>query len=128
MLSPARCKFPGDYWKGFRQMRIRYVDVLFVLALLTMAAPAWGRTDIATLTFAKSVRIGSTTLDPGTYNIRGDESSGKLDVEKDGKTVAQVSCRWVALDTKSPADEVMVKNDAVQQIRFEGRAAAAQVE
>jgi len=109
-------------------MKIRYFEVLFVLFLVGIVSAAFGRTNVATLTFQKTVHIGGNILNPGTYNIRGDESSNKLEFEKDGKVVAQVACHWMQLDTRSPADEVIMNNDAVQQIRFEGRTAAAQID
>jgi hypothetical protein len=109
-------------------MKIRYFDVLLFLFLAGIVTSAFGRTNVATLTFQKTVHIGATILNPGTYNVRGDESGNKLEFEKDGKVVAQVQCRWTQLDVKSPADEVIMNNEAVQQVRFEGRTAAAQIE
>jgi hypothetical protein len=109
-------------------MKIRYIDVLLFLFLAGIVTSAFGRTNVATLTFQRTVRLGATTLDPGTYNIRGDDAANKVEFEKDGKIVAQVQCHWTQLDVKSPADEVIMNNDAIQQIRFEGRTAAAQIE
>jgi hypothetical protein len=109
-------------------MRIRFCDVLLAAAILAIVAPTWGRTDTATLSFQKPVHVGSAMLDSGNYQIRADESSKQLEIEKDGKIVAQVPCHWIQLDSKSPADEVIVSKDTVQQIRFEGRTAAAQID
>ncbi len=107
-------------------MKIRYSDLLFAAAVLTMAAPAWAHTDTATLTFDKSVHIGSTMLDPGSYKVRGEENSAQLEVERNGKVIAQVPCHWIQLDKKSPGDEALLNNGTIQQIRFGGRLAAAQ--
>jgi hypothetical protein len=110
-------------------MRNRYYDILFVAGLLTITAPLWGeRTDVANLRFEKPVHFGAKTLDAGDYVIRGPESSKQLEVVKDGKVVAEVPCHWVQLDQRSPADEALMKNDSVNEIRFEGRTAAAKID
>jgi hypothetical protein len=109
-------------------MKIRYCDLLFASAVLTMAAPAWAHTDTAMLTFDKSVHIGTTMLDPSSYKVRADENASQIEVERNGKVVAQIPCHWIQLNSKSPSDEAVIDNDSIQQIRFEGRAAAAQFE
>lgn len=109
-------------------MKIRYRDLLFAAAILSMAAPAWAHTDTATLTFDKPVHIGSTMLDPGSYKVRGEENSAQLAIERNGKVVAEVPCHWIQLDSKSASDEALLDNGNVQQIRFGGRIAAVQFE
>ena len=109
-------------------MKIRYADLLFASAILAMAAPAWGHTDTAMLTFDKPAHIGSTTLNAGSYKVRADENGKQLEFERDGKVVAQIPCHWVQLNNKSQNDEALVNNDTVQEIRFGGRTAAAQID
>ena len=107
-------------------MKIRYYDLLLATAVLAIAAPAWAHTDTATLTFDKSAHIGSTILSPGSYQVRAEENGTQIEFTKDGKVVAQIPCHWIQLNSKSQDDEALVDNDAVQEIRFEGRTAAAQ--
>jgi hypothetical protein len=107
-------------------MKIRYYDLLLATAVLTIAAPAWARKDNATLTFDKTAHVGSTMLAPGSYQVHAEENGQQVEFVKDGKVVAQIPCHWIQLNSKSPSDEALVDNDAIQEIHFEGRTAAAQ--
>jgi hypothetical protein len=107
-------------------MKIRYYDLLLATAVLAIAAPAWAHTDTATLTFDKSAHIGSTILSAGSYQVRADENGTQVEFTKDGKVVAQIPCHWIQLNSKSQNNEALIDDDAVQEIRFEGRIAAVQ--
>jgi hypothetical protein len=109
-------------------MKIRYYDLLLTTAVVAIAAPAWARTDTATLTFGKTAHVGSTMLAPGSYKVRAEENGKQIEFEKDGKVIAQIPCHWIQLNAKPQNDEALVDNDTVQEIRFEGRTAAAQID
>ncbi len=109
-------------------MKIRYADLLFASAILAMAAPAWAHTDTAMLTFDKPAHIGSTVLDPGNYKVRAEENGKQIEIEKNGKVIAQVPCHWTQLNAKPQNDEAVIDNNTIQEIHFAGRNTAAQID
>ena len=103
------------------------------LAILFLAAPIWARaervrTDTAQWDTLQATMVGTTKVKPGDYQLQAQETKDTLDVLSNGKVVAQVPCRWIALSEKANDTEVMMNKNEVVQIQFRGRTEAIQLE
>jgi len=69
----------------------RIVVVVMVGALMSVAA--FAKTQKHRVTFDNDIKVNGTLVKKGTYEIKFDEESGQLSINKNGKTVAQTMAK-----------------------------------
>ena len=80
----------------------------FVLLALTGAA-AFAKTRMGTVTFSSDIKVNGTLVKKGEYELKFDEKTNELSVEKGGKVVVKTAARIEKLDRK-------VKSNAIRTI------------
>ena len=109
-------------------MRIRVSTLFIALSALLITIPAWAaHLDATQFTPATQTTIGTATLSPGSYELRAQEGSNRLQIVQEGKVISEVPCQWEQLPQKARENEVLTSNNAVQEIHFSGRTAAVKV-
>ena len=103
-------------------MKLRMGLGSMVLAALVVAAPAWARTDAATMDVMRPMTVAGTnvTLQPGHYEFRVKPEDTHVQIWKGNKTVADVPCQWVPLNSKATDTEVLSNNNQIQEIEIKG--------
>ena len=69
----------------------RIVVVVMIGALASVAA--FAKTHKSRVTFENDIKVNGTLVKKGTYEIKFDEESGQLSINKNGKTVAQTMAK-----------------------------------
>lgn len=105
-------------------MRIRTSLFVAVLCMLALSSPAWAKNLSFHTRFNHLTKIATASLKPGQYRLVADESTGRMNVVRYGKVVAQVKGQWVNLKKKSQYSEVMSNRYHVQEVRFAGHSRA----
>ena len=77
----------------------RIVVVVMVGALTSVAALA--KVHKHTVTFDSDVKVNGTLVKKGTYDVKFDDATGQLSINKNGKTVAQTMTKLEARDKKA---------------------------
>ena len=103
-------------------MKLRMGLGSMVLAALAVAAPAWARTDAATMDVMRPMTVAGTnvTLQPGHYEFRVKPEDTHVQIWKGNKTVADVPCQWVPLSSKATDTVVLSNNNQIQEIEIKG--------
>ena len=108
-------------------MGLKSNRLLITLALLAMAAPVWAHTRTATAYLIDTTTIGATTLKPGEYQFKVEESATQLQVMQDNKVVARVPVQWVQLPNKATGTQVVLNNKQITEVDFGGSTQAVQI-
>ena len=108
-------------------MRSSLKYVLAAASLAIIVSPAWARTDSMDLSVDHPFVVGTTTLQPGTYEVKADEDKDMLQVQQDGKTVATVQGHWAKLAHKPDYSSAQYNGNALQEVSFEGNSMEFQV-
>jgi hypothetical protein len=103
----------------------KYLMTLGAVAALSL--PVMARPESATMVISNPTQIGTTQLEPGTYEIRASEGQDHVTVLKNGKTVADVPVQWIQLEKKAANSEVVTSENRVTEIDFGGKTGAAQI-
>ena len=82
----------------------RIVVVVMVGALLSVAA--FAKTQKQRVTFENDIKVNGTLVKKGTYEVKFDEESGQLSINKNGKTVAQTMAKLEARAKKANGFQV----------------------
>ncbi|HEU4435083.1 MAG TPA: hypothetical protein VFR51_16980 [Pyrinomonadaceae bacterium] len=69
----------------------RIVVVVMVGALMSVAA--FAKTQKHTVTFENDIKVNGAVVKKGAYEIKFDEETGQLSINKNGKTVAQTMAK-----------------------------------
>jgi len=77
----------------------RIVVVVMVGALMSVAA--FAKTQKHTVTFENDIKVNGTVVKKGTYEIKFDDETGQLSINKNGKTVAQTMAKLEARAKKA---------------------------
>ena len=77
----------------------RIVVVIMVGALMSVAA--FAKTQKSRVTFENDIKVNGTLVKKGTYEVKFDEESGQLSINKNGKTVAQTMAKLEARAKKA---------------------------
>ena len=77
----------------------RMVVVLMVAALTSVGALA--KVHKQKVTFESDIKVNGTLVKKGTYDVKFDDESGQLSIEKSGKVVAQATAKLEARDKKA---------------------------
>jgi hypothetical protein len=106
-------------------MKVNWRNVLGSAALMAMALPVWAHTDSVSYVTAQPTTIGGYQLAPGSYELKADNSTNQVTIEKNGAKVTEVPCKWVQLTQKADHDEVLSNNATVTELEFSGKTEAA---
>ena len=77
----------------------RIVVVVMVGALMSVAA--FAKTQKHRVTFENDIKVNGTLVKKGSYEVKFDEETGQLSINKNGKTVAQTMAKLEARDKKA---------------------------
>ena len=77
----------------------RIVVVIMIGALASVAA--FAKTQKQRVTFDNDIKVNGTLVKKGTYEVKFDEESGQLSINKNGKTVAQTMAKLEARAKKA---------------------------
>jgi hypothetical protein len=77
----------------------RIVVVIMVGALMSVAA--FAKTQKHRVTFENDIKVNGTLVKKGSYEVKFDEETGQLSINKNGKTVAQTMAKLEPRDKKA---------------------------
>ena len=77
----------------------RMVAVLMVGALTGVVA--FAKVHKQKVTFENDMKVNGTLVKKGTYDVKFDDESGQLSIEKNGKTVAQAMAKLESREKKA---------------------------
>src|SRR6266496_2777451 len=93
---------------------VNRVIVTFLFVTLAGAA-AFAKTNMGTVSFSSDVKVNGTLVKKGEYDVRFDEKTGELPVEKDGKVVAKTVARLEKRSRKAAGTEVQTILEGMDQ-------------
>jgi hypothetical protein len=112
--------------------RSKMNGVLTILAALTLAlsiathaTPAKDAKSTVTPVVKTDLRLlnpatlGSTDLKAGEYSVTADDAHAKF--SKNGKVIAEASVQWKDESAKSRSTTVVVENNQIKEIHFDGK-------
>ena len=82
-----------------KSMVSRMVAILMVGALTGVVA--FAKVHKQKVTFESDIKVNGTLVKKGTYDVKFDDESGQLSIEKSGKVVAQAMAKLEARDKKA---------------------------
>ena len=82
-----------------KSMVSRMVAILMVGALTGVVA--FAKVHKQKVTFESDMKVNGTLVKKGTYDVKFDDESGQLSIEKNGKTVAQATAKLEAREKKA---------------------------
>ena len=77
----------------------KMMAVLMVGALTSVVA--FAKVHKQKVTFTTDMKVNGTLVKKGTYDLKFDDESGKLSIEKNGKTVAQAAAKLETREKKA---------------------------
>ena len=77
----------------------KMIAVLMVGALTGVVA--FAKVHKQKVTFESDIKVNGTLVKKGTYDVKFDDESGQLSIEKNGKTVAQAMAKLEAREKKA---------------------------
>ena len=77
----------------------KMMAVLMVGALTGVVA--FAKVQKQKVTFESDIKVNGTLVKKGTYDVKFDDESGQLSIEKNGKTVAQAMAKLEAREKKA---------------------------
>jgi hypothetical protein len=109
-------------------MRLSMKHVLAGFAVLTMTMPVWAHTYKEPLDLGKKTMLGTTQLNPGSYELSADDTAQSLNILQKGKVIATVQGQWVKLPQKAEAPSTVSDGDKITQVQFGGSNQAFQLQ
>lgn len=82
-----------------KSMVSRMVAILMVGALTGVVA--FAKVHKQKVSFESDIKVNGTLVKKGTYDVKFDDESGQLSIEKNGKTVAQATAKLEAREKKA---------------------------
>jgi len=82
-----------------KSMVSKIMAVLMVGALTSVVA--FAKVQKQKVTFDSDMKVNGTLVKKGTYDLKFDDESGKLSIEKNGKTVAQATAKLETREKKA---------------------------
>ncbi len=110
-------------------MSISKKGYLAAIAILGLSLPLWARTNSVPLEVDHTLTIGNQQLTPGQYNLKATDGDNQLRIVRNdnGKTVATVPVQWIDLSQKARQSEVLMREDRIVQIDFDGKTKAIEI-
>jgi hypothetical protein len=111
-------------------MGIRKKSYIAAIAMFGLSLPLWARTNSVPLLVDHTLTIGNQQLKPGDYNLKANDGDNQLRIVRsdDGKTVATVPVQWIDLSQKARQSAVLMKEDRIVQIDFDGKTKAIEIQ
>ena len=111
-------------------MEIRKKSYLAAIAMFGLSLPLWARTNSVPLEVDHTLTIGGQQLKPGDYSLKANDGDNQLRIVRsdNGKTVATVPVQWIDLSQKARQSEVLIKEDRIVQIDFDGKTKAIEIQ
>jgi hypothetical protein len=72
-----------------------------------------------TLEIITLVQLGGTSVKPGTYTVKADDS--KVTLLMNGKQVAQAAVQWKDTQQKSKSTSLLAESGSIKEIHFSGK-------
>jgi hypothetical protein len=108
-------------------MRLKSIQLMASLTLLTLAAPVWAHTRTASAQITETTTIGSTQLKPGEYQLKVEDNANQLQITQHGKVVAVVPVQWVQLPQKPSNTAILLDGNKITEVEFGGNTQAVQI-
>ena len=108
-------------------MGLKCGRLLITLTILALAAPVWAHTRTATAYLLDTTTIAGTTLKPGEYQFKVEDSATELQVMQNNKVVAKVPVQWIQLPNKATGTQVVLNNNQITEVDFGGNTQAVQI-
>jgi hypothetical protein len=110
-------------------MSISKKSYLAAIAILGLSLPLWARTNSVPLEVDHTLTIGTQQLAPGQYSLKANDGDNQLRIVRsdNGKTVATVPVQWIDLSQKARQSEVLMREDRIVQIDFDGKTKAIEI-
>ena len=111
-------------------MGIRTKSYLAAIAIFGLSLPLWARTNSVPLEVDHTLTIGGQQLKPGDYSLKANDGDNQLRIVRsdNGKTVATIPVQWIDLSQKARQSEVLIKEDRIVQIDFDGKTKAIEIQ
>jgi hypothetical protein len=111
-------------------MGIRKKSYLAAIAIFGLSLPLWARTNSVPLEVDHTLTIGGQQLKPGDYSLKANDGDNQLRIVRsdNGKTVATIPVQWIDLSQKARQSEVLMKEDRIVQIDFDGKTKAIEIQ
>lgn len=110
-------------------MRTKVVrSIILALLLAALVLPAWAKQLVISFTLERPATIAGTELKPGYYRVLFDPDTSKLQVERDGRVVAEPPAKWEATSYKMPASAVVFKARRIEEIQYSGQKGVVKVQ
>jgi hypothetical protein len=111
-------------------MGIRTKSYLAAIAMFGLSLPLWARTNSVPLEVDHTLTIAGQQLKPGDYSLKANDGDNQLRIVRsdNGKTVATVAVQWIDLSQKARQSEVLIKEDRIVQIDFDGKTKAIEIQ
>lgn len=109
-------------------MRTRLNLCLAILAVAAFAIPVLAHSESTPLTLNQPATIGTVSLRPGLYTLTAGTDMKEVMIKRDGKLIATVPAKGVALNRKPEYTAVVFDNRQIQEIQFEGKTEAIKVD
>lgn len=93
---------------------VNRVMVAFLLVTLAGAA-AFAKSNMGTVSFSSNIKVNGTLVKKGNYDVRFDEKTGQLSIEKNGKVVAKTAARLEKRSRKAAGIEVQTILEGMDQ-------------
>jgi hypothetical protein len=108
-------------------MRLKSIQLLSTIALLTLAAPVWAHTRTATAQISETTTIGGTQLKPGEYQLKVEDNATQLQITQNRKVIAVVPVQWIQLPQKPSTTDVQFDGNKITEVDFGGNTQAVQI-
>ncbi|MFZ0583828.1 MAG: hypothetical protein WAN72_22245 [Candidatus Acidiferrales bacterium] len=110
-------------------MSIGKKGYLAAIAIFGLSLPLWARTNSVPLDVDHTLTIGNQQLAPGQYSLKANDGDNQLRIVRNdnGKTVATVPVQWIDLSQKARQSEVLMREDRIVQVDFDGKTKAVEI-
>lgn len=88
--------------------------VAFLLVTFAGTA-AFAKSNMGTVSLPSNTKVNGTLVKKGNYDVRFDEKTGELSVEKNGKVIAKTAARFEKRYNKAAGTEVQTSLEGMDQ-------------
>lgn len=90
--------------------------LMLAFLLVTLAGvAAFAKSNMGTVSFSSNIKVNGTLVKKGNYDVRFDEKTGELSIEKDGKVVVKAAARLEKRFRKATGPEVQMILDGMDR-------------
>ena len=85
------------------------------LLVTSAGVPAVAKSNMGTVAFSSNIKVNGTLVKKGNYDVKFDEKTGELSIEKNGKVVAKTAARLERRPRKAAGLEVQTILEGMDQ-------------